>query len=395
MNQYLQSAREMMPKLAEDRRRIHQMGGVGFDLRQSADYILDELEKAGIEGREICPCGIVATIGQGGKTILLRADFDALPLEEATGLPFANQSGSCHACGHDFHAAMLLAAARMLKARERELRGTVKLMFQPSEETLEGSMAMIKAGLLENPKVDAAFAIHVGAGSPASETGTVRYSRGATYSAGDKLVVTVRGRGGHGATPSKNIDPVTAAAQIIVAIQHIISMEVPTSERVTVTFGVIQGGTADNIIPDEVVFKGTIRTFSREMREFVKRRVQEIAELTGKAMRADVEVAYNPVSVPPVVNDAAMAEKMFPYLEEITGPGRTALLNEPTSFGSEDFAHVTERVPGVMINLGAGTPDKGYDKAMHNPAVLLDEGALPYGAAILANCAERWLEDNQ
>ena len=395
MNQYLQTAREMMPKLVEDRRSIHRMGGVRFDLRQSADYILNELKKAGIEGKEICPCGIVATIGQGGKTILLRADFDALPLEEATGLPFANDKGSCHACGHDFHASMLLGAARMLKARESELRGTVKLMFQPSEETLEGSMAMIEAGLLENPKVDATFAMHVFTGMEDSETGTVRYSRGATYAAGDKVAITVRGRGGHGALPSKNIDPVTAAAQIIVAIQHIIAMEVPTSERVTITFGLIQGGTADNIIPDEVVFKGTIRTFSREMREFVKRRVQEVAELTGKALRTEVEVVYNKVSVPPVINDAAMVEKVFPYLEEITGPGRTALVNEPTSFGSEDFAHVTERVPGVMINLGAGAPEKGYDKAMHNPAVLLDEDALPYGAAILANCAERWLEDNQ
>ncbi len=395
MNHYLQTAQEMLPKMAEDRRAIHRMGGVGFDLRQSADYIIGELKKIGVEARELCPCGIVATIGQGGKTLLLRADYDALPLKEATGLPFANTEGCCHACGHDFHAAMLLGAARMLKAREAQLEGTVKLVFQPAEETLEGCAALLEAGLLENPKVDAAFALHVEAGAEHSAAGTVRYSRGATYAAGDKVCITVRGRGGHGAMPSKNIDPITAAAQIIVAIQHIIAMEVPSSERVTITFGVIQGGTADNIIPDETCFKGTIRTFSNEMRAFVKRRVQEVAELTGKAMRCEVEVAYAKVSVPPVINDADMAERFFPLIEAVTGPGKTVLLNEPSSFGSEDFARVTERVPGLMINLGAGSAGQGFDKAMHNPAVLLDENALPYGAAILANCAENWLKEQK
>ena len=205
----------------------------------------------------------------------------------------------------------------------------------------------------------------------------------------------MRGRGGHGALPSKNIDPVTASAQIIVAIQHIIAMEVPTSERVTVTFGMIGGGTADNIIPDEVVFKGTIRTFSNEMRAFVKRRVQEVAELTGRAMRCEVEVAYSEVSVPPVINNREMAERFFPYIEAITGPGGTTLVDEPSSFGSEDFAHITERVPGLMINLGAGAVPQGYDKAMHNPALVLDENALPYGAAIFVSCAENWLKEQK
>ena len=254
---------------------------------------------------------------------------------------------------------------------------------------------MLNAGLLENPKVDAAFAMHVEAGAAHSAAGTVRYSHGATYAAGDKVAITVRGRGGHGALPFKNIDPVTAAAQIIVAIQHIIAMEVPTSERVTITFGLIQGGTADNIIPDEVCFKGTIRTFSNEMREFVKNRVKEVAELTGQSMRCTVDVAYSSVSVPPVINNEQMVEQFFPFIEEITGPGKTALVNEPSSFGSEDFAHVTERVPGLMINLGAGATGQGFDKAMHNPAVILDENALPYGAAILANCAENWLKEQK
>ncbi len=395
MNHYLKTAQDMLPRLTEDRRAIHAMGGVEFDLRQSADYILRELAGAGIKAREICPCGITATIGRGSPVILLRADFDALPLNEVSGLPFACATGSCHACGHDFHAAMLLGAARMLKAREHELHGTVKLMFQPAEETLRGCMAMIQAGVLENPRVDAAFALHVEAGAQHSAAGTVRYSLGATYAAGDKISVTVRGRGGHGALPSKNIDPVTAAAQIIVAIQHIISMEVPTSERVTVTFGLIQGGTADNIIPDEVTFKGTIRTFSDEMRAFVKQRVQEVAELCGRAMRCQADVVYSDVSVPPVINNDAMARQLFPMIEDITGPGGTTLVSEPSSFGSEDFAHITSRVPGVMINLGAGDSAHGFDKAMHNPAVVLDENALPYGAAILAHCAESWLKEQE
>ena len=395
MNELLKQATDRFAEMQSDRRTIHRFGGYSFDLRQSADYILSRLSEMGIEGREISNCGIVATIGQGDKCLLFRADFDALLLPEETGLEFANQTGTCHACGHDFHASMLLGAAKLLKERENSLPGVVKLMFQPSEETLEGAIQMVEAGVLENPTVNAALALHVNSGAAESKTGTVVYSRGATYAAGDKVRITVRGRGGHGAQPSKNIDPVTAGAHIIVALQQIISMEVPSTESATLTFGIIQGGTADNIMPDEIFFKGTLRTFSAELRPFIKERIEQVATQVGAALRCSVTVDFSGPSVDPVINDAKLAQALFPYIEEVTGQGATTIVDTPSSFGSEDFSHITSRVPGVMINLGAGDRASGYDKAMHNPAIVLDENCLPYGAAVLANCAVRWLEDNK
>ncbi|NCB05293.1 MAG: amidohydrolase, partial [Clostridia bacterium] len=276
---YLARAHELRERIVTDRRTIHQNGGVSFDVRKSADYIKGRLSEMGIESHEIIDCGIVATIGKGGKTMLLRADYDALPLTEQTGLDFACTNGSCHACGHDFHASMLLGAAQMLKEREAELCGTVKLMFQPSEETIEGARPMIEAGVLENPTVDAAMAIHIVGGTDVSQTGTVRYSRGATYSAVDKLAITVHGKGGHGALPHQTIDPINITSEILTAIRLTLALEVPAPEHVTVTFGQIWGGTANNIIPNEVELRGTVRTYSPAMRQFIKERLVQVADI--------------------------------------------------------------------------------------------------------------------
>ena len=389
---YLARAHELRERIVTDRRTIHQNGGVSFDVRKSADYIKGRLSEMGIESHEIIDCGIVATIGKGGKTMLLRADYDALPLTEQTGLDFACTNGSCHACGHDFHASMLLGAAQMLKEREAELCGTVKLMFQPSEETIEGARPMIEAGVLENPTVDAAMAIHIVGGTDVSQTGTVRYSRGATYSAVDKLAITVHGKGGHGALPHQTIDPINITSEILAAIRLTLALEVPAPEHVTVTFGQIWGGTANNIIPNEVELRGTVRTYSPAMRQFIKERLVQVAENTARTFRATATVSFDGPNCGPVINDIPMAEQILDYIADVTGKDGVSLINEPACFGSEDFAYVSERVPSVMLALGVGSTAQGYDKSAHNPAALFDEDALPVGAALLANCADRWLK---
>ena len=391
---YLARANELRDDIVTDRRTIHRIGGVGLDLRESAEYIKRRLAQMGIESHEIMECGIVATIGKGEKTFLLRADFDALPLVEQTGLDFACTNGSCHACGHDFHASMMLGAAHMLKERENELCGTVKLMFQPGEEILGGARPMVEAGVLENPRVDAAMAIHIVGGTDVSQVGTVRYSRGATYSAVDKIKITVCGKGGHGALPHQTIDPINITGEILAAIRYTLALEVPAPEHVTVTFGKIWGGTADNIIPNQVELIGTIRSYTPAMREFIKARLIEVVEGTARAFRATATVSYDGPNCGPVINNIPMAEQMFGYIADVTGKDGVSLINEPACFGSEDFAFVSERVPAVMIALGVGSTDQGYDKSAHNPAALFDEAALPVGAALLANCADHWLKDH-
>lgn len=392
MHKYLEEAQAMLPHLQEMQQQIHHFGGVGYDLRPSADLILKELADLGIEAREIIDCGIVATIGKkDGPTVLLRADYDALPQEEITGLPYAATNGSCHSCGHDHHAAMLLGTARLLKAHEDELEGHVKLMFQPDEEATTGCKRMIAAGVLDDPKVDASFAIHIEAGSDRDNVGKVIWAQGPTYSAADRFEIRVRGNGGHGSQPHKTIDPITALCNAITTAQHIISMEVPAAERAVITIGQIQGGTTVNIIPNEAMAGGTIRTYSNEMRAFCRDRLIEICQLTCKALRCECEVWISPDGVPPVVNDTDLAIEIHPWIEEICGDNLYTAA-EPLSFGSEDYAWISERVPSVIMTLGAGRPEEGYIHGAHNPAIHFDAGCMPYGVATFTNLCVQYLK---
>lgn len=393
MNKYLSRAEELFPHMQQLQQRIHSLGGVGYDVRPCAEVIKAELTDIGLEPEEICECGIVATVGgkKPGKTILLRADYDALPQDEQSGLPYAATNGSCHSCGHDHHAAMLMGVARILKEYEDDLEGTVKLMFQPDEESTTGCKRMINAGVLEDPHVDASLAIHIEAGSDRDTVGKVIWAQGVTYSAADQFTITVTGQGGHGSQPHKTQDPVTAACMAVTAVQHIISMEVPAAERAVLTFGTIHGGTVFNIIPNEVKLTGTIRTFSNETRELVNRRLGEIFESVCSAMRCTAKLEYSPNGVPPVFNNVELAKEMKPWIEEVCGDNYYTAA-EPLSFGSEDYAWIAERVPSVIMTLGAGVPADGYIYGAHNPAIRFDPHCMPYGAAVFANCVVNYLK---
>lgn len=391
MDSFLTRATELLPQIVESRRIIHRFAGVGYDLKDSADYIRGELMKSGITVSEICSCGLVATIGHGEPVFLLRADYDALPFQEATGLDFAAQNGSCHACGHDFHSSMLLWAAKILKERESQLCGTVKLMFQPAEEGGGGCEAMVKAGVLEHPRVDAAMAVHVAVGNEGSSVGKLYYSRGAAYAAGNAVTITVRGKGGHGAMPHHAVDPVSIAAQIITSLQRIIAMEIASDDRMVLTFGSIHGGSAPNVITDEVQIRGTLRTFDEEVREFAIRRIDEIAQGVAKSMRAEAEVII-PKGGQAVMNDPALCQQLFPIFEDVMGEGNVAMIDRPTSYGGEDFSVISHLVPSVAIKLGTGSPEEGYSLPIHNPAVTFDERALAHGSAVYAGAAFYWLK---
>lgn len=389
-NRFLKRALELEPEIKTARRTIHSFGGLGFDLQESASFIKDNLEEWNIPYSEICPCGIVATLGHGNPVFLLRGDYDALPMEEKSGLPFAATNGTCHSCGHDFHSSMLLYAAKMLKEAEHELNGTVKLMFQPAEEGGGGCSTMVKGGVLENPKVDAGMAIHVAVGNDMTDSCTVHYSRGPAFASGALVKIKIKGKGGHGAQPHTAIDPITAAAAIITDLQHIISMEVPSDERAVLTFGKIMGGTAPNVITDEVEFSGTCRTYTEQMADFMHKRVLEVTENVAKAMRVEAEITYKQGGKA-VMNDPSLCDKLYPFVEDITGKGKVLLVDRPTSYGGEDFSEITSRIPALVLKLGVGSPKEGYTFPIHHPAALFDEAALPYGAAVYANCAFNWL----
>lgn len=392
MNEFFTRASELLPEIQKAQRTIHSYGGRGFDLRPSADFLTGELQKMGISVREIGPCCLVGDIGpEDGKTILLRADFDALPLEELTGFPYAATNHTCHACGHDYHAAMLLYAAKMLKERESELPGRVRLMFQPAEETFEGGRLMTQNGVLDG--VDSAFAMHIAAGRETSDACTIRYSRGATYSAVNKFRIEIEGHGGHGALPHLTVDPISVGARVVLGIQQLLAMERPADQMLVVSFGTFHCGDVFNVIPNTAVMEGTIRTFDADVRQLALRRVREIAEGTAAAMRAKATVYFDPNGGgDAVINNKEMAEELFPWMEDVTGKGKTALLDTPASFGSEDFCFVSGAVPSVIIALGAGSISEGYEYGMHNPRVRFDDRALAVGTATHANVAMNWLK---
>lgn len=389
---YLERARALEDEIVENRRYIHAHAGVAFDLEDTTRRITEQLNAMGIQGRRCGKAGIIAEIGRGGKTILLRGDIDALPIEEQTDLPFASKNGAMHACGHDFHGAMLLGAAKLLKENEDALCGTVRLMFQPAEEKLAGARDMVENGVLEG--VDVGFGMHISTGNNLSETGCVFFTTGASHASGDSFRIVVQGKGCHGASSYQGVDAVNIAAHIVVALGELPAREVPASELSIVTVGMLHGGSACNIIADTAVIEGTIRALSMENREFLNRRVHEVAEGIAKTFRASI-IFEQDSRTPPSINDPALCQEMLPFIRQIVPPEKVLMQQNCPSLGSEDFAYVSTKIPAVMINLGAGSRAQGYDYALHSPFVTPDEGCLPVGAALYAHCATQWLEQNR
>lgn len=393
MNEIINQAKAIKEDLINIRRTIHSNPEVGAVLPKTKAYVTEKLKEFGYEPMEICESGIVATVkgSKSGKTFLLRADMDALPVKELTECEFKSNNGYMHACGHDMHTAMLLGAAKLLKQNQDKIKGTVKLVFQPDEEGFTGAKKMLKAGVLKNPDVDAAMAMHVHSGTPSN---VVLCGLGTTIAGCNRFRITVKGTGCHGAMPEMGVDPINIATHIYISLQEIISREISATKSAVVTIGKFCGGEAANIIPEEVIMEGTIRSLDKEVGEFIFNRINDIVTSTAKMFRGQAEL-IELSSAPPLINNKDLAKEVTSYLKEILG-NQSVILYEQGGMGSEDFASYSYEVPSVYLMLGAGSKQENslYGEAMHNPKVVFNEDILVTGAAIYAYSAINWLKNN-
>ena len=395
----MQEAKSIQEEILAHRRWLHAHAETGFDLTETKPYVRNALEEMGYSVQECGRAGLLTSIGKpGGNVFLLRADMDALPIQEETDVEFAGKNGKMHACGHDMHTAMLLGAAKLLKHHEAELSGMVKLMFQPAEEIFEGSKDMIENGVLENPKPDAAMMIHVMAGIPIPAGTVIVSSPGVGAPAADYFTIRVQGKGCHGSAPQNGIDPLTAAAHILIALQEIQARELSASDESVLTIGTFHGGEVGNVIPDSAVMSGTIRTFDEDTRNYLKERMTEIAQGIAATFRATAEVSFGS-GCPTLINEKGLSERVTEILQDLLGSQNvftTAQLSggKPSrGGGSEDFAYVSHRVPSLMLALAAGEPSKGYAFSQHHPKVKFDESVLSTGAAVFTFTAMEYLNE--
>lgn len=389
---YYERALELKDETIANRRHIHKNAETGLDLPKTKAYVMEKLTEYGLEPKD-CGYGVTATLGKGGKVLLLRADMDALPMPEESGEEFACPTGKeAHTCGHDFHAAMLLTAAKMLKEKEDTLEGTIKFMFQPAEETFEGSKNMIENGILENPPVDAALAYHVSPGK--MPIGLLMYNDKDTmmYSV-DGFKITIHGKGSHGAYPHVGVDPINIGVHIHLALQELIARESDPTHSCVLTIGQFAGGTAANIIPETAVLQGTIRTNKPEARELLVRRMKEVAEKTAAVYNGTVDIEMIS-EVPPLICNPKLTDEVVGYMQELGIPGLTPYPGISAS-ASEDFAVIAEKVPSTFMYLSAGYLDERGQYPAHHPKAQFNEDVCPIGAACLAHCASQWLKNNK
>ena len=387
MNKFLKRAQELEASMKSDRHYLHQNAEVGFDLPITTKYVMDRLQEIGLEPKEICKSGVTALIEgkKPGKTYLLRADMDALSMNEENALEFASKTNAAHNCGHDMHTAILLGAAQILKENVDELEGNVRLMFQPNEEAFLGSKAMIEAGVLDD--VDGASCMHMMLDYDASNYAC---APGFFSSSCDGFKITVNGKGCHGAMPHLGIDPINVGMSICTAFQQLVSRETPPKETASLTFGQFSGGNTPNIVPDKVVIQGTLRTYNAELRAKLVNRMQTIVKSAGEMYGTTVE--YEVLSdVPSIYVNPEMLEEVKTYLSEIEG---LTLANDNFRITpSDDMAFISEKVPTVYLLLQARVKDNPYPH--HNPKVLFDESAMTWGAAMHAQCAFEWLRNHK
>lgn len=393
MESLLSEIESIRDELVADRRWLHQHPETGYDLPETVAYVRGRLEQMGYEVEEPIESGLVCCVGDTtGPCFLLRADMDALPLEEQTGLPFAATNGNMHACGHDFHTAMLLGAAQILKRHEAELPGCVKIVFQPDEEATDpretlGNEALCDAGVLENPKVGAAAGMHLcPVGVP---VGTVGSITGTAFFSVDDVEIEILGTGAHGAQPQKGVDPLNIMSHIHIALQEVLAREVNPYEACVLTFGTMGGGTAANIIPERAHMLGSLRTTNEETRQRLHERITAIVEHTAAAFGGEAHVAFLR-GLPTVYNDPALTEELEGCYERYTGR-RALRLSEPFS-GSDDFGCMSHRVPSTYFLLGS-TPEGSEEFPLHSPYIVFDEGILATGCSLLVSAAMGWLED--
>lgn len=376
----LEEAQQLAEEMRSWRRALHARPELSGQEKNTARFIAAELRKMGFAPVERVgdTYGLYADLRvDGGPAVALRADFDALPIREETGVDYASTApGVMHACGHDAHTAMLLGAARLLRQHKDRLECSVRLIFQPHEEHFPGgASAMIGGGALQG--VGAIFGIHVCTNLPFGELGT---RPGPFMAAVNPLKMVVTGKGGHAAMPDQCIDPVVAAAHIIVALQTIVSRSIPITEPAVVSITQLQAGTADNIIPNQAVLHGTIRTFDEDLRKQVCHRVREMTMGVAAAHRAAADVHISP-GYPVLVNDKQLTERALDAARSVGFDERRLVTLAPQG-GGEDFAYYCQEVPGVFVFLGAANEAKDCVYPHHHPRFNIDEDVLPWGAAL-------------
>ena len=387
---FLERAEQIKSYTVELRRDFHRHPELGFEEVRTAQIVTDALTALGLEVTTgVGKTGVVGLLkgAKASPVVLLRFDMDALPIQEENEIDFASEvPGKMHACGHDNHIAVGLSVAKLLAEVRETLPGTVKFVFQPAEEGDGGAELMVREGVLTQPKPDFALAMHVWNEKP---LGWYGLTKGPMMAGAHTFRVRVTGKGGHGAIPHLSIDPVVAAAQIITALQTIVSRNVSPLESAVVTVGTLRSGTAFNVIPQDVVFDGTIRTFKEVIFEVVEKRFREIVENVAKAMDCQVEIEIVRATYP-VLNDPKLADLMAEVVQGIQPDAVVA--QDYQTMGSEDFSYMTQDIPGCYMLLGSANSAKGLDFGHHHPRFNVDEACLPYAVAVMAGGAVAALE---
>ena len=377
------AVRAIEPHLIEIRRDIHAHPELGFEEVRTSGIVAAELKRLGIAHQTgIGRTGVVGVIegGRPGPVLAIRADMDALPIHEQTGLPFASTvDGKMHACGHDVHTATLLGVADVLRQMAPQLAGTIKLVFQPAEETLGGMAAMIEDGVMEGPHVDMALGFH---NYPTMPIGQFAYCRGACLAASDRIKIVVSGKSGHAAHPNNAVDPVVAAAHLVTQLQTVVSREVDPLHPAVVTVGAIHGGIAHNIIPDSVTLLGTVRTLDEKTRTMAEAAIQRLCDGMLGGMRVQCELTYTR-GVPSLHNDDRVLDATIAAVRQQFGADR--VVEGVPSLGGEDFALMAERVPGFQLRIGSGQP--GRADQLHNSDFQPDEACIGLGVEALSRAA--------
>jgi amidohydrolase len=387
-------ANEIKDEIIKHRRHIHMHPEVGYEEFETSKYVVNELEKLDVKViKNVAKTGVIGLIkGKAGKgkTIAIRADMDALAMQEKTDVPYKSKNdGVMHACGHDAHTAILLGIAKILVKIKDKLKGNVKLFFQPAEEGLGGAKPMVEAGALKDPDVSAAIALHV---DDETNVGHIKIKDGSLTASADKIWFDIIGKGGHAAAPHETIDPIVVASNFVVALQTISSRYTNPVNPVVVTIGTFHGGSAYNIIPEKVHLTGTIRALKQEVREATYEKVEQIAngiaETYGAEIITRIKRGYSPG-----FNDPGINKLIHQAASEIIGEDKIIIAEDP-SMGAEDFFEFSEngRIPVSMIWLGIRNEEKGIIHPGHSPFFDIDEDALPIGAAIYALTAVKYLE---
>jgi amidohydrolase len=391
MSDFLSEAQALFEYTQSHRRDFHSHPELGFHEVRTAGIVAGELNSLGLEVHTgIAETGVVAVMqgSRPGPVILVRADMDALPIHEETGASYTSQNpGVMHACGHDGHTAILLTVARILNGHRQELSGTVKFVFQPAEEGMGGAERLIQAGVLEDPKVDICLALHVWNEQP---VGWIGIASGPALAGAEIFKITVKGKGGHGASPHLAVDPLLASAHIITGLQGIVSRNVPPLKTAVVSVCTIHGGEAFNVIPPSVELTGTIRTFEPEIRSTVLEHFNQTVTSIAAGLGCQVEIEINQLT-PATINQPEIAGQVAATARRLLPQSEIDTRNYIT-MGSEDFAFILEKVPGCFFFIGSANPKKGLDASHHSPKFDFDESILPQAAGLMAAAVADFLK---